>query len=256
MEMMKKKLEEQEAADREKAAKLEHYEKLEQQRREQYAKDNEAKLKEYLETTKEQYGSDLPPEFAESMTTVFKTPEMAANTNVIMASALKYKQEKAEREKLQGTIDELLSKVKKLEDQQPLTNALVQANQRRLGLVTETNESVGEKEPVKELSVGASAGNGKVQMSDLFQPSQEERALYKMTTGKDVELNVNASNSPAASIPQAPVHNHVKAFPHSMRNLKSGSKLFDFLCSREFSSIPNMIIADKTTIVDEEKLKK
>jgi HK97 family phage prohead protease len=238
MEEMAKKLEEKERSEKEKENQLKMFQEAEQQRRAKYAESQKPVLQEYLDTIKEQIGSEVPEEYKNSMEKAFATPEAAAQTQVVVASAQAYKKQREQNQLLESSLKELMDKVKKLEDDQPLMAAHVQATNRRLGLVTEQHK---EQSVVKEIDVGASGG-GKPKMYDLFQPSDEERTLYEMSTGKTPDLNVMASsNNNKSEIPEAPKHPFVNTFSSSMRHFKGGAKLYDFLCSRDFDAIPNSI---------------
>jgi ATP-dependent 26S proteasome regulatory subunit len=226
---------------------LKQLQDIETARREQYAKSQEPILKEYLSTIKECVPVQMPEELEKSYTNAFTRPEAAATTSFVVAQAKVMAQQKEENIKLSKTLDDMMAKIKKLEEQQPIVNAHAKANQLRLGLVT------GQEEPEVKKEVSVAASSQSPQMFDLFQPSQEERILYEMTTGKQPELNVTASGNggPASDIPQAFRHPYVNAFPHSMRNLKGASKVFDLLCARNFDVIPNKIVVNKTDRIDD-----
>lgn len=232
-------------------AKLKQHEEAEEARRAQYAKDKEDTIKKVLEVQKEQFGKDLPEEYVESMAEIISTPEFESHTAVIVASQNAYLQQKETNTQLQTQLDELAKAVTKMQQD----GSQFEANYRRLAMTTpvpppsSSSVSPSSEEP-KEITIGAS---GKPKMSQCFRgPSVHERELYKMATGKDVNLDVNASgsNNNGPQIPPAAVHPFVGAFKKSMRHLPSGKPLFDFLCSRNYDGLESQIKVDTSKVIE------
>lgn len=224
-----RKSEEQAARLKELEERNAQFERLEQQRREQYAESNKPLLDEVLAIHREQYreekgpNAELSEDFVVSTTAAFMAPEAAKVIEPIVASARSWKKQRdarlAQEEQLKvhaSKMAELEEKLKKMSEDQSLAMTHVNASQRRLQMGKDEDVSADSD---RRLAVQAS-GSGKLDISHLFipQPSEMERQLYQMNFGRPLDVKVTASQPKAlASIPEPLNENIRKHTPQSQR---------------------------------------
>jgi len=249
-EEMQKKL----VAMQEMETKMKHYEAMEMQRREQYKKNNEPALKEVLEITKEQLKeqkggveTEVPTDYRQSLETAFSLPEAQENMAVIVASAKAWKKEREEKKQVMEKLADYELKMKKYEENQSVLMTHVEASKR---LHLATGDTTEPKTVPKEISVNAS--KTEMNMSQLFvpQPSQQECILYQMETGKQLNINVNASATTGKTLPPLPEHNWMAFVPHGMRNHPSAKFIFSHILNNNFDKV-NIPVKENIVISDE-----
>lgn len=225
-------MQKEKAALLEKAKLADDLQAQEAKRREQYALDQAPVLKEVLEIQqqqmKEQFGAEykMPEDYVMSMSQTFANPETKDNAAIIVASARAYKKSMDERakfdeekKKMEDEFAKMKQEVLRLTENQSIAGIYTDAWKRHQ-LVTE------EQQPPKEVSVEAS---GKKRMFTSTAPSAIERDLYYRATGKQFDVNINASAT--SVVEPAPAHDQVKMLPNSARHSKEGQQLFNFLCA-------------------------
>ena len=212
----------------------------------------EPDLKEVLEITKEQLqeskgpNAEVPKDYKESLEQAFSIPEAQENMAVIVASAKAWKKARDEKKAMIEKMADFELKMKKYEDER---NLLVQASQ-KLNFATGTSNN--DKNVTAEV-VTVNAAKGQINMSQLFipkpGPSQQERILYQMETGKELSLDVNASATSGKSFEAPPEHPYMTYVPNGMRNHPTGKYLFAHIRNNDYSNV-QIPVSEKVEMTD------
>lgn len=244
-EELRKQAELTEKRNKEMEARLKMFEDMENRRKEEYKNQQKPIADEVVaiqeEQWKETHGEDakLSETLVEGMRETIMDEGAKEATALIVASARSWKKARDEQKKLEASLKEEREKTKKFAEEEDLKMAQIDAS-RRLHLATSNTESNIKDEKMDQQQKMVSVNASKSGLGRLFvpQPSKEERMLYQMSYGEELNVDINASaNQEQHSVPPVREHAYLEHCQHGARFHPNGKFMFSHLMNNDFSKV-------------------
>jgi len=214
-------LEAKSAREKELEAMVAKYKAMEAKQQMEYEKSNAPELEKTLEIHKQQYKdkygaeAELSEAYVSDITQAFKYPDNADHMRAITASAVAYQREKDEKASMAKQLEEMASKMKKLEEANAVGMVHASANRKRI---------MKEESQPQVVNTAASGTEGFTQMFSMEKEILQNDYGHLFDNRKSV--GVTASAEPL----NIPVHAHMNRLKG--RGMRTG-------CARLFSHMVN-----------------